>query len=121
MTKHALSLWFFEHVCGCGNPEDTASLMRDVLEAVADDDLKRRFARLGSLLPDRHYNTTLNYFDHIGLLEHGGSLPGWLTDTGEQVLAALKTHGTDTDAWGKHCSASSDGRCIEPCPESVPR
>lgn len=31
----------------------------------------------------------LYWIDHIGLTEHGGSVPGWLTDKGKEVLKAM--------------------------------
>ncbi len=117
-SAHDLANWFFTHACACGRPEDVAGLMLDVLTALESwDDIPR--ARLDELLPDRTRYTVLNYYDQIGLIEHGGNINGsWLTEDGKMVLSALRKHGVDPEDWGDHCSAASDGRC--PCGQAVP-
>jgi hypothetical protein len=85
--------------CGCGAPEDVAELLRDVLAAVDLDEGK--FARLDELIPQSGAQYWILYYvAHLGLTEHGGSVPGWLTPRGKEVLAALRLHGVDNlDAW----------------------
>src|SRR5690348_13587215 len=115
-SAHELANWFFTHSCACGRPEDVAGLMLDVLTVLESWDNRDR---LEELLPGRTYYTVLNYYDKIGLLEHGGSISrSWLTETGEAILSALRKHGVDPEDWGEHCSASSDGRCE--CGQAVP-
>lgn len=135
MTKHELSLWFHgpAGICGCGEPDAVAKLMLDVLgniqaghdryEQTGKYDAaehKLLFDERQALLPtDGLYYTVYNFYDKLGLIEHGSALPGWLTELGKEVLAALREHGTDGDAWGhNHCTASSDGLCE--CGAAVP-
>ena len=90
--------------CGCGQPEAALRYVRDALRLVAlesPDD---------SPTWDNWYDTVYLpavravFKENIGaeylmwylltdkeLLEHGGSVPGWLTDLGERVLADLNT------------------------------
>jgi hypothetical protein len=77
--------------CGCGDPHGALLYVHDILNNVNN----------------RTYDTDLtdvDYFTyymltHVGILEHGTSVPGWLTDKGKLVLALLeKVMDNDTAA-----------------------
>lgn len=93
--------------CGCGDPEGNLEYIRSALEILAE-----RFPRI----PDRereqwdtwykqHGERVLAHFgndrsayffyywaDRNRLTEHGGSVPGWLTDKGKHFLKVLSEH-----------------------------
>lgn len=84
--------WF----CGCGDPPHAAQYLRDVLQNVNDlreerqtyDQFhaaeRRMFQHYGAACLIYHLLT------HVGLLEHGGAVPGWLTEAGKARLALLQ-------------------------------
>lgn len=122
MDAKGLAKFYFEDLkwCGCGNPEEAMFLMGDVL-----DILKRRsdsntgsssFADYKDSPWSKHTDElydklgrnekgewlsmlALSYLymlDAHSLTEHGGNVSGcWLTEKGEEVLAAIKAHGED--------------------------
>lgn len=76
------------NLCGCGDPESTLLYILGGLELIEnpDDEDGRRshFASVGA-----------EYFFYYwcaneGLEEHGGAVPGWLTDKGHTVLSLLR-------------------------------
>lgn len=88
--------------CGCGMPLYTLAYIRDELELIK---------RQTEWLMENHHITRdvpepmeNNYkkknlgrsyfiwywFDKMGYTDHGGSVPGWLTDEGESLLECLK-------------------------------
>ena len=107
--------WDTEWGCFCGMPEEAAALLRDVLRAMktradlsdngaAHDhpDVEETRRRERELLPtDGIYYTYHYWLSNKGLTEHGGSVPGWLTAQGHEVLAALERYGADPDKWGE--------------------
>ena len=69
--------------CGCGRPEDNLALLLTRMEAIADE-TDGRF-QCG---PEMHF---IDYtLDKLGFLEHGGSLPGWLSESGKELLELLR-------------------------------
>lgn len=83
--------------CGCGCPEESLAHIRDVLQHI--DNLKQlvwekkqtyeEWTAAGNKI---FANSGAEYFayyfvDTKGLTEHGGSVPGWLTDKGRDFLA----------------------------------
>lgn len=96
--------------CGCGDPEAVAELVRDVLAAIeqrweasqaepevwgpasqsAYEECERA---LQALIPNKVLTEFVLYsLDAWGYLEHGSNIGGaWLTEEGEQILAALST------------------------------
>lgn len=85
--------------CGCGYPEKALSLLRDVLRHVANlQDLVwqkkwtfKEWEEAGARITDGRALYFLYYFlDTKGLTEHGGSVPGWLTTEGRQLLEDLE-------------------------------
>jgi hypothetical protein len=99
--------------CGCGRPDDALLYVRNVLRHVHslktdgwpllegigpkpawDEWIKGHRERGETLF---HGDTGAEYLVYYlladkGLLEHGGSLPGWLTPEGEAILAELEAH-----------------------------
>ena len=85
--------------CGCGSPEDALSFVRSSLRIVSD--LKAKVwektetweswdARCNALFgSDGCRYFTFYFLDHHELTEHGGAVPGWLTDKGKELLADL--------------------------------
>lgn len=74
--------------CGCGDIESTLQYLRDHMQLL-DDHKKARFT-----LGNRFTYTPAEYLvwyelDRVRLTEHGGAVPGWLTDYGEQLLHDL--------------------------------
>lgn len=96
---HSLILSGMLGFCGCGRPTDAAQHIRDVLSHVADRkgiDFNDKAAypkweaqgrKIGS---DGALYFAYYFLDDKGFLEHGGSVPGWLTPKGEELLALLK-------------------------------
>lgn len=100
--------------CGCGQPNEAFEMLRDTLvlinelkvvvwsspdRSLARNDWNRRFSELiGSKDRTGLACWWLYWIDHIGLTEHGGSVPGWLTPLGEKVMEAMIAVGeTDED------------------------
>lgn len=102
--------------CGCGDPLAALRYIRDVLRLVA-------MKGPDSMGPDglrewtEWYNTVyltesealfhgddgarfvaFYLLDDKGLTEHGGSVPGWLTDKGKGILADLEAHSAEIEA-----------------------
>ena len=82
--------------CGCGRPEDTARWVGRGLEVlslwaspdVSTDEWRARVReQFGS---DEAAYFFWYWCDNQKLSEHGGSVPGWLTDRGKAVLADIK-------------------------------
>jgi len=86
-------------LCGCGHPEDAARYLADVLRHI--DRLKYEvweekltydeWMEAGkSLFVNGGAECFTYYFlDNLDLIEHGGSVPGWLTEKGDQVRAKI--------------------------------
>lgn len=88
--------------CGCGMPWYTLAYIRDELENI------KRYTEwinenhhITKDIPspmennDKEENLGRSYFiwywfDKMGYTDHGGSVPGWLTDEGESLLECLK-------------------------------
>lgn len=93
--------------CGCGMPEENLAYIRAGLELIADRG-PESFGRSADREAwnkwwDEHEIAGLKlhgsqgaaYFfyywaDNLKLTEHGGSVPGWLTDKGNAVLELLR-------------------------------
>ena len=91
--------------CGCGMPDEAIRYVRDCLRYIADlqdtvlpvkgrdqrDIAYKRWENAGKML---FVNEGCEYFmyyylDNLGFTEHGGSVPGWLSDEGRAVLSDL--------------------------------
>jgi hypothetical protein len=90
--------------CGCGVPESALRFIRDILLCI-----DRRYNAKG--VPYEEYRTEMDRLTHDDegveytvlylltekkLLEHGGSVPGWLTDLGRDVLEDLNALALNT-------------------------
>lgn len=79
--------------CGCGIPEDSLRYIRDVLralnvplgQAVDYKAMAKFFGGNAGLEYTIYYMLT-----KLDLLEHGGSVPGWLTRKGVELLEDLE-------------------------------
>lgn len=100
--------FYFEDLkwCGCGNPGEALTFMRDVLELLYSRSEESRAERsnmpyeqsawakgakaLDEMLPGTLGLSYLYMLDALDLTEHGGFVGGsWLTDKGNAVLAML--------------------------------
>lgn len=81
--------------CGCGIQGPTLGVFRDVMQTFADAVEKNDW---GAAYTAREKlfggNTAWEYLVYyvlaaVDLTEHGGSVPGWLTDEGKCVQAAM--------------------------------
>jgi len=88
--------------CCCGEPNHALSLVRDVLrhiknvrEKVYESELSfgdawKQWEQEGKKICGERELYFVYYFLHLkNLTEHGGSVPGWLTDAGEELLHDL--------------------------------
>ena len=85
--------------CGCGEPDEALSYVHKALQIV--DDLSRlvhgkkiTYEQWEENNKDEFVNDGAMYFmwyflDNKGLTEHGGSVPGWLTAKGKELLSDL--------------------------------
>jgi len=82
--------------CGCGRPEDALRFLRDLLAEIGrEGDAENRWKRISDAAGGQQ-KPGMDYFvfyqlDHLGLTDHGGSVPGWLSDRGEAWLAFLQS------------------------------
>lgn len=85
--------------CACGRPDENLEYIRDGLAHIGKE---RPDGAIGEEWVDRWIaegleifgNQKSRYFffywaDQVGLTEHGGSVPGWLTEFGEETLDDL--------------------------------
>lgn len=105
--------------CGCGMPEEALKYVRDrlrlldaawtepgsasVKDVVANyfgenPERKQRWKDIYDAFKDHGEFYFFWYWaDTMGITEHGGSVPGWLTDHGKKVLADLNSLNLDTE------------------------
>lgn len=79
-------------ICGCGSPGIAAAVMHEALGTGGDDKPFRRCDALIAFVA-AHPRAAAELIHHMlneaGLLEHGGTVPGWLTEEGERVVEVL--------------------------------
>lgn len=81
--------------CGCGSPEETLKYIHDCLQIVKDGtnmDYKE-FCECKSKIFNNNSgaeNFMWYFLDNQELTEHGSSVPGWITDYGEEMLSDMK-------------------------------
>lgn len=105
-----------EVMCHCGRPGEMVGVVHGLLAELRDwfdrpdpqrqpDQIMRgimppgdptyraeveaHLARLDAIVPNKAAWLYWYVFDHWGWTEHGGSVPGWLTDEGREVVAYL--------------------------------
>lgn len=88
--------------CGCGIPEMSLRCIRDCLRLIDDLHSDKTdydgWATERDKIASRPVMYTLWYMlDRLELTEHGGSVPGWLTDKGHEMLKALEELELDDD------------------------
>ena len=80
--------------CGCGMAEDVDKLVYAILTLLNIKDsltFKEYIAKLEEDLPTDALQYFMFYWlDSKGFTEHGGSVPGWLSDKGQELLNLLK-------------------------------
>lgn len=88
------------HSCGCGDPAAVLRYLRDVCRLIDVDTkgdgplgsdmakIQAKHAALDAYFANNAGAQYLAYYvlTHADLLEHGGSVPGWLTETGRQFM-----------------------------------
>lgn len=94
VLQHINGLFYMDlGLCGCGLPEDSFDLIRDLLALAPyyqGPEVRQQVATLCGNEPARHM--ILSMLTRADLLEHGGGLDGsWLTDKGTWCLKALRT------------------------------
>lgn len=86
--------------CGCGNPRSSLEFVRDVLVYIDEPrgNLSKPYAERVEVISrwmddaSRLFQSEgAKYFmfyvmDNLGLTEHGGSVPGWLTEKGRNLM-----------------------------------
>lgn len=100
--------------CGCGDPETALRYIRDLLRLIGErgpdsfapggmdqwnEWYKGHRAKVDAFFHDDRGAEYLAYYllDDKGLTEHGGSVPGWLTPKGKDILADLEAHSAELD------------------------
>lgn len=88
--------------CGCGMPLYTLAYIRDELENIERytewvNENHHITKDIPSPMENNNKEENLGrsyfiwyWFDKMGYTDHGGSVPGWLTDEGESLLECLK-------------------------------
>jgi len=90
--------------CGCGMPDENLKFIKDVLELIeyrrSHDEEKETWDEFWDKYKIKELelysdNEGLRYFiwyvfDSMGITDHGGSVPGWLTPLGKNLLHDLK-------------------------------
>jgi len=81
--------------CGCGTPNAALRHVRDALREIRDWSAERKdwpehVARCRAIYGSDGAEYFMYYFlDHHELTEHGGAVPGWLSEKGKQLLVDL--------------------------------
>lgn len=88
-TEFELIIFEILKFCGCGDPEDAAIFVRDVL-AMIDPQQDGLYEKREAYFNNNGMEFAVYYWlTELGLLEHGGCVPGWRTDLGNEVLEDL--------------------------------
>ena len=92
VTEYELGLLMGVPVCGCGDPPALYELYREFLRAAPRSPAGTGFGPLHDLFA--HYELLAwaigGVLDHIGAIDHGGTLRfAWRTEKGDQLLALL--------------------------------
>jgi len=97
---------FFDF-CGCGQPEEALKYAMNVMRLIQNKDDAASLSReefgkaidaLWNFFPSHGAGYfTLYQLDKLGMEEHGGSTPGWLTAKGKEVLSDLEEYFKNED------------------------
>ena|SRR3990167_4800414 len=78
--------------CCCGDPESADEYLREVLAAINSEYDEQRWKGIeratGADEGQRYF--VFYILDKLELAEHGGSVPGWLTEKGKVLLSDLE-------------------------------
>lgn len=78
--------------CTCGRPEESLQWLRDILyhvdcrKTLSYEDWVTQGEKIGS---SNSLYFTYYFLDLNKLTEHGGGVPGWLTEKGKELLKVL--------------------------------
>ena len=123
LLEECKNFFFYEilNTCGCGRPDDTTSVIKDILNIINDYDNERqnynreeiniaydkKQNRLNNLCgteikDNTNYDGLIQFvlymLDSAGFLEHGSGIWGaWLTDLGRMFLYFLNSVELDVD------------------------
>jgi len=99
-------------LCGCGQPEIPLRVIREALEVLWTPQVNEpgfheahegRWSRIETWMgPEPQSNLAWFVFyvlDTWKLTDHGGSLPGWLTDDGRKLLKFLQDTDCSREKW----------------------
>lgn len=87
--------------CGCGLPDENVRYIRDALalvdwnrQSIRDQEPEHGWTEYRKRCTKLFNNHNAEYFmwywlDMQGYVEHGSSLPGWLSESGEELLEAM--------------------------------
>ncbi len=102
-------------LCGCSDADGAVEFVFDLLEAgeMRDAGLTAEAdATLDDMLPEGdciERNLPIYWITAAGLTEHGFSLETYgLSELGDVVLDALRTHGTGEDLWVSAAAGASE-------------
>lgn len=86
--------------CGCGQPETVLLFLKEVLELISDEPAEgvtfdewypgHRAKELALFHSDGIAYFVWYVLADKDITEHGGSVPGWLTEKGEALLSRLR-------------------------------
>lgn len=79
--------------CGCGDPDENVTFIGKILrlfEYREQNTYEQWKSKVRELLPNGDIEYFIWYWlDKEEYTEHGGSVPGWLTDKGKQLLSDI--------------------------------
>lgn len=79
----------FLRFCCCGIPELSIKYVYNVLKCMQlnRDDTQKKFDELAKVFKTKEEQYFAYYaIDNMGLTDHGGQVPGWLTPKGEEFI-----------------------------------
>ncbi len=86
--------------CGCGLPDENLEYIHDGLTHINDerpegakhDEWYKKWVEEGDVIFGNEFSRYFFFYwcDKQELTEHGGSVPGWLTDKGKRILFDLR-------------------------------
>lgn len=78
--------------CGCGDPEQSLGYIKKALEQVgkrSESDFETWHGENKALFGEGGRWFIWYFLDREKFTEHGGSVPGWLTERGKEMLQAI--------------------------------
>ena len=123
MTRQELRVFLNSWQCGCGQPEQAARFLHEMLKLCPF--FENREALKAKLPDDGLEYFVLYILDHLDVIEHGGGVGGaWLSEYGKSVLEALDREVGDgfdalTDQACIHGYAIEGDELLQ-CPECGP-